>query len=100
MNTKEFVEDSLIGREFFYRTKYGGIVVGEVGEVKTSLINTSEEFEVRVIGPENRPDIQQEFKIPIGRIYSKFVIKIVSTNGVEYNYEDLYFYNSKGDNFL
>lgn len=83
---KEYA-NSLIGKKFIRHSKYvkGSYIIGEVGSVKVNPSFTGTDEEVLF------HSVKGDFKYPSGEMYLTYSIYIISTTGIEYDYNGLHF---------
>ena len=86
MNFKEITDgliESLKEREFIYESKYGGFTDGVIESAFFTQSVTSKEHKTlkTVKGP---------VKLPTGQLYFRFILKIKSTTGIVYDYDEIY----------
>lgn len=81
--------NSLVGNRFIRHSKYvkGSYTLGVVGSAEVVPSFASTEYEVLFHSR------MGDFTRPSGQIYLRYHINIVSTNGIEYDYNELHFMN-------
>lgn len=78
------IEKELKGKKFYYISKYGGYVEGEIESVFFSEVITGKEHKTH-------KTIKGNITLPIGDLYFRKILHIRSTNGIMYNYNEIYF---------
>lgn len=79
----EFLNKYMLGKEFMYRSKYGGITKGIVNKFTLGRTITSENMHKEKFG-------SKQVCIPLPPIYSKQNIIIYSENNISYNLDEIY----------